>query len=105
MPTPGSIERRIAQEETVLLRRTGAADLTVHAKVRGFSAQELIGDVQQGDRQVIISNKEIRENTWPGPPMRGDRVTIRGKVTTVQSCETRELRGTPVLHFIQVRGG
>ena len=58
-----AIERR---GQSLLLRRvTGLpqvpVDVKVKGMVRGYHAQELIGGIIQGDREVIISNKEIAD--------------------------------------------
>ncbi len=55
-------------------------------------------------RQVAISNAEIADAQWPGPPRANDRCVIDGRTTTIQACNTRRLRNEIVLHLIQVRG-
>jgi hypothetical protein len=79
-------------------------DVICKAIVRGYEPVQLIGSIQQGDRQVMISNAEIALAQWPGPPRSGDRCVIDGRTTTIQSCDPRRLRDDIVLHIIQVRG-
>ena len=107
MPTPDSIAARIDRDgEDVLLRRPGAPPVqaTVRAFVRGFKPDELVGGIQQGDRELRVAPGPLAALGWPGPPQRGDDVVIRGRTTKVQACETRTLRGADALHVLQVRG-
>ncbi len=105
MPDARRIADRIGREgEPVVLRRASVADLDLKGVVRFYRADELTGAIQQGDRVVTASGREIAAAAWPGPPRRGDQVVIRGRTTAVQSCETRTLRGVDAMHIIQVRG-
>jgi hypothetical protein len=94
--------------QKVILRRMAgstATDVVCTATVRGYAATDLAGTLQQGDREVIITNHEIAAAGWPGPPRKGtDRVVIAGATTTVQSVETRYIGGAIDRHVIQVRG-
>ncbi len=95
--------------ETVVLRRpTGQAqflNVTCAARVDQFQPHEIAGGVTQGDRKVILSNREIEAGAWPGPPRRGDQIVIAGRTTTVQGVETIAVGGRVVRHNVQVRGG
>lgn len=95
--------------ETVVLRRpSGVAqfiDVSCVARVDQFQPHEITGGVVQGDRKVILSNREIEANAWPGPPRRGDQIIIAGRTTTVQGVETVSVGGQVVRHNVQVRGG
>ena len=96
-------------QPVTLQRLTGTTtqircDVICKAIVRGYEPVQLIGSIQQGDRQVTISNTEIAAAQWPGPPRSGDRCVIDGRTTNIQSCDTRKLRDDIVLHIIQVRG-
>lgn len=93
--------------EPVTLRRiTGGIkfDVTVVAVVRGYQPNELVGGIVQGDRLVIISNREIGRRQWPGPPKIGDQFIIRGKTATVQGVSTIVVEDTTVKHTLQIRG-
>lgn len=65
------------------------------------------GGIAQGDRIVVISNREISERRWPGPPRRGDIVIIEGEgnTTIVQACDTSTLENVPMRHDMTIRGG
>ncbi|MGE4043583.1 MAG: hypothetical protein AB7F35_01925 [Acetobacteraceae bacterium] len=95
--------------ETVVLRRpTGQGqfvDVPCAARVNQFQPHEITGGVMQGDREVILSNREIEAGAWPGPPRRGDQIVIAGRTTTVQGVETVSVGGQVVRHNLQVRGG
>ena len=89
---------------TVTLTRPGGATVTVKAKVRGYAPADLVAEIIEGDRQVIISNAEIAAASWPGPPKKGDQFVIDGKTTTVEACETRHLGEDRAMHVCRVRG-
>lgn len=102
------VERQIAiSGRTVTLRRMVASaplDLPVKAMVRNYAAAELTGTITQGDRRLKISNKEIRESNWPGPPLKGDRVVIDARLTTIEAVAALHLGEEIASYVIQVRG-
>jgi hypothetical protein len=79
-------------------------DVAVKARVAGFEPKDLVGDIQQGDRSVVIGNAEIAAAAWPGPPKRGDRVLIDGLPFTVVSVDTLKLGEEIARHNLVVRG-
>jgi hypothetical protein len=100
----------------ILLRRLTAKGLYLEvvcmARVSKFTPQlhyqiEQAGGYGQGEREVIISNKEIERKQWPGPPMRGDLVVIpeEGWSGIVQGCASNSLPGGIVVRYdINLRG-
>ena len=111
--TPERITALIAQfgQPVTLQRLTGTTtqvrhDVVCQAVVRGYEPHELISGsgIVQGDRQVAISNAEITDAQWPGPPRANDKCVIDGRQTNIQACDSRRLRNDVVLHLIQVRG-
>lgn len=95
--------------QTVILRRlTGTQlipfDVEVKASIRGYQPHELVGKIQQGDREVIIANAEILARQWPGPPEQDDAVVIDGVDTSIEAVETRRYRDEVALHVLRVRG-
>lgn len=108
--TVADIAAAIEREgQTMLLRRfagknRGRFDVGVKGVVRGYQPSEIAGDIQQGDREVRISNAEIAARHWPGPPRRGDRLRIDGAWVNVESNDARKLREDYAMHIMQVRG-
>ena len=101
--------RLVARDgQAITLRRiaTGQApvDLSCTAVVRDYRPHELVGSLDQGDRQVIITNDEIVAAAWPGPPRRNDRVVMDAGVFTVQAVNTAQLGATIIRHTMTVRG-
>jgi len=96
--------------ETVVLRRRVSsnpdvfADVSVTAVVRGYQPQELVGGIQQGDKDVIIGDLEIAAAGWPGPPRVKDLVVIRGVTHSVQGVDTLQAGSATVRHNLTVRG-
>lgn len=91
-----------------LRRRVGTTSsfTTVSLKAfdRGFKAQELVGGIVQGDREVVIGNAEIDQADFPGPPRKGDVVVIDGISATVQGVLTMYDGVTRAAHILWVRG-
>lgn len=93
--------------ETVVFRRlTGVIplDVTVRAVVRGYGPDELVGGVQQGDRRVTLSQREMEQAQWCWPVKVQDRVIIEGKPTVVQSVDKRKIGDDVAMYVLQVRG-
>ena len=79
-------------------------DVTVYGRTKNYSPKDLIGGIVQGDTEVTISNKEIADAQWPGPPKKGDIFRFEGRNAVIQAVEPKYL-GTEVLVFVcQVRG-
>lgn len=79
-------------------------DVVVHGVAKNYTGDELVGTIVQGDSEVTITNEEITQAQWPGPPRNGDRVVVDGKVRTVMSTESKYLGNEVLVHVMQVRG-
>jgi hypothetical protein len=96
--------------QAVVLRRITSpgvyVDLPCVARVDAFAPEELNGGIIQGDRRVILSNVEIVEQGWPGPPRIGDVVLLDAgtQSTMVRGVASNSLQGVPVRHELSVRG-
>lgn len=111
------IYQDIAREgRTVLLRRLSGPDTFFDVSLYAYGTDyhidsrervggaDVAGGVVQGDRIERISNKEISERGWPGPPRRGDQIVIEGRNCSVRGVETKVVGGETVEHILQVRG-
>jgi len=101
-----AIQRR---GEDLILRRIfgndqAHFDVRLKGVVRGYQPEQLVGAIVQGDREVRISNQEIVNKQWPGPPRRADRMRIAGHWVTVENVNTFNVSNEVVEHVIQVRG-
>jgi hypothetical protein len=113
-----ALDRMLASNgEDVVLQKIVAgavsASVTVRAMVRGYRPEELLAGIVQEDRLVICSPSEIDAAGWPGTPdglederepARGDRVSIAGRVHSVQAATGIRLAGVLVRIEMQVRG-
>lgn len=72
---------------------------TLRAAVREYSAKELVGLIQQGDRKVVIPAADLTIT-----PKAKDQISISGKWHTVMAVNTRVVDDTPAVHIVQVRG-
>lgn len=105
---PADVARMIDRYgETVTLRRPGTpnVDVAVKARVEQLRPDELVGEIAQFDRRVVISNAEIAAAAWPGPPKRGDRVIFAdGAQATVQLPGTKKIGEEIAGHWMIVKG-
>jgi hypothetical protein len=103
-------------DRAVLLRRLTyggmVLDVQCQARVTQFVPQgqyqiEQAGGIAQGDRVLVISDTEISEKQWPGPPRRGDIIVLvdEGVTTSVLGCDVSDLGGTTVRYDLTLRGG
>jgi hypothetical protein len=96
--------------QTVTIRRvTGTTsqtftDVAAKASVRGYQPEELMGPIQQGDRQVIVGVSEMILAVWPAPPRRNDKVIIDGVTTNVEAVEARHFREDIAFFVMRCRG-
>lgn len=109
MPSVASVAASIEREgEPVQLLRNlpdgGQLTASLKAFVRGFKPEELGGGIIQGDRAMHVAPATLAAAGFPDAPRKPDQATIAGRTATVQSCETRRLRGVPCVHIVQVRG-
>lgn len=100
----------------VLLRRLSGPDTFFDVSLYSYGTDyhidsrervggaDVAGGIVQGDRIERISNKEISERQWPGPPRRGDQLIIEGRTTNIRGVETKVVGGETVVHILQVRG-
>lgn len=103
--TPADVERLIAKQgRTMMLRRLASGDVVIKAVMRSFTPREIAGDIAQGDREVKLSNKEIRAMNWPGPPAPGDQVLVDGLTLTVENVDSGFLGEDVAIHTLTVRG-
>jgi len=98
--------------EACVLRRgipPAHVDVAVHGKQLQLKPEDLVGDIVQTDRKVVIGHTEIAAANWPGSapigPKRGDRLQLAdGTWVTVQLPGTRRVGDAIVGHWMIVRG-
>ncbi|MEY9436564.1 hypothetical protein [Bradyrhizobium elkanii] len=107
--------------ETVLVRRyagVGPAravvkEAAVLAKVKGYQPQDIVGEIQQGDRHVILLNEpaaavptgKVALSTML-PLSKRDFLVIAGAEVSIEAVDdaTRRIQGQVIAFEIQVRG-
>lgn len=104
----GMIAARVADSlrragEPVVLRRPGAPDVRVMAKVRQYGAADLVGGIVQGDWEVIVAHKPLSDAGFPVPPRKGDRVVIERTGTAVTAQHPGDRSG--IGYWMHARGG
>jgi len=103
-----AIRMTSAYGQPMTLRRiaTGVApiDVAVFGFISGASSADPAPGVQQQQREIRISNREIAETSWPGPPRINDRITVGSASYTIEVVDTRPIGGVVALHIMTVRG-
>ncbi len=94
-------------EDIVLRRMTHVGTIStpsdrpgIRAHVRGYRPDELVGNIAQGDRQVILSPSGLGGDL----PIRGDSVVIDGRGCYIQAAAMLRVGGVVVRIELQVRG-
>jgi hypothetical protein len=99
-----------AYGEPVTLRRVSPlTNVTVRARVTGFSPEELVGGVNQGQRKVIVLAEDVEESGFATPIRSGstDRVIVNGKMMMIDAVDehTARLGGVQLAYLITATGG
>lgn len=101
-----------AHGETVMLGRVVANGDDIakaaRARVTGYKPEQLVGDIQQGDRKVIVLAEDVEATGFPVPFKTGgnDTVMIRDHLCAIVAVDdsTRRVAGTLIAYEITVRG-
>ncbi|MDI2110474.1 MULTISPECIES: hypothetical protein [Bradyrhizobium] len=107
--------------ETVLVRRYAgvgparavAKEAAVLAKVKGYQPEDIVGEIQQGDRHVILLNDpaaavptgKVALSTML-PLSKRDFLVIAGAEVSIEAVDdaTRRIQGQVIAFELQVRG-
>jgi hypothetical protein len=114
--TPAAVKASYARalKERVTLRRyTGAGanrprlDVeNIRARTVGYEPHELVGNIVQGDRKLIVYADDLIENGFVLPVTTADEVVVRGKPLAIKAADdsTRRVDGVLIAIELQVRG-
>ena len=99
-------------EEIKLRRYTGTgtsrpfADYVLRAKVAGYTPEELVGNIQQGDRNIIALAEDVFNAQFPVPITPNDKVIVRGRELDIKAVDdsTRRIGGELIAYQIQACG-
>jgi hypothetical protein len=107
--TPESVFAMLTtRAEEATLRRLGTPpiDVAVLAKIDDAApATDLASNMAQFQRRVVISDLEISEAGWPGPPKRNDQIISHGQTLTIITNDPVIIGDLVVMHRIMTRGG
>lgn len=115
-PSEASASYRVmmnAVGETVTIRRyTGSGanptyfDADVMARVTDYLPHEIVGDIQQADRKIILLAEDMIDAQVPLDLRNGDKVVVRGKVLNIEAADdnTRRIQGVLIAFEIRARG-
>lgn len=71
--------------------------ITVRAKARGYTPEELVGGINQGAREIRILAQDV---TFEGGVKAGDKVIIHGRTLNVDSVDASTGRGNELVFFL-----
>jgi len=106
--TPQSIFAMLTtRAEPVTLRRLGTVpiDVSLLAKIDDAEPTPLAGNMAQFQRRVVISDLEIAQAGWPGPPKRNDQIITGSKTLTVVASDPIVIGAQTVMHRMLTLGG
>jgi hypothetical protein len=99
--------------EPVEVRRyTGTAgpdrpyfDATVIARVTDYQPSDLVGDIRQGDRHVILMQEDLIAAQFPMPVRQTDKIVVRGKECAIEKLDdsTRRIGTTLIAYEARVK--
>jgi hypothetical protein len=81
-----------------------ARDYSVRAAIANYSASEVAGGVQVGDRRVVVLESALDDAGMSDTPKATDKVTFEGRQFTVINAAAVYGDGVPVAWDLQVRG-
>lgn len=99
--------------EPITIRRyTGSGpnraffDATVRGRVMNYRADEIVGQIQQGDRHVVLLAEDLIAEEFPLPITPSDKCIVRGKELAIISPDdnTRRYAGVLIGYDLTVRG-
>ena len=77
-----------------------ATDFILKAHIKNYKASEIVGLIQQGDKEIRISAKDLSIS----PALR-DTITFNGGKYAIIAINTLGDRNEDILHILTVRGG
>lgn len=116
--TPTAAKAALARQldqhgETLTFKRysgTGASRSSVTDTARcrsvGYQPAELVGNVIQGDRRVIVYADDLVGGAITLPLRKNDKVLLDGRELNIEAVDdtTRRIAGTLIGYELQVRG-
>ena len=81
-------------------------DKEIRARVTGYTADELVGGVIQGDKKVIALYDDLSAAAFPLPVKASDKIVFDGKEHAIIAPDgsTRNVRGTLIAYEFTARG-
>src|SRR5215211_6775027 len=92
--------------ETITVRRRtpgGIVDALARARIDGYTPDELVAGINQGDRKVLILAADLTAAGWPVPLKRNDQLFVRGRLLNVEDVDDNTHRHGGDLAAYQVR--
>jgi hypothetical protein len=102
-----------ANGEMVTLRRTNqlptpATEVSVMARIMGYSPEELASGVMQGNRKAIMLAEDVEASGFPVPILKNtvDSLVVRGGKMTIKSVDdsTRRVGGVLIGYNLDILG-
>lgn len=109
------LDQIVDHGETIAIRRYSGpgvgrtyVDRTCRARVVGYSPNELVGSITQGDRKVIVLAEDLDGESPPFKITKSDKVVASRFADELAIMgvddNTRRVQGTLIAYELQVRG-
>lgn len=81
-------------------------DISAQARVTGFQPHELVGNILQGDRKIILFAQDLIDQDFQFPVTTNDKVVVGGKELAIiaPDHDTRKVGSELIALEIQARG-
>ena len=106
-------QRRLGEFEQVTIRRLSGTGLqpakqeaTARARVTDYRPDQLVGTLQQGDKQLIILAQDLIDAQFPTPLRNQDKVMINGRQHNIEVPDgaSRRYGGVTVAYEVTAKG-
>jgi hypothetical protein len=96
-----SYARGLARAGEQVTLQKGDDEHVCLARVTGYDPEELVGDIEQGDRRIILLADAL-----PFEPAEDDRILVRGTPLNIEDVDdsTRRINGELIAYEIRARG-
>lgn len=78
-------------------------DTNAKARVRGYLPNELVGTIQQGDRNIIVLAEDLELGGFALPITAADKAVVRGKELAILGVDDNTRRVGPTLIAIELQ--
>lgn len=100
---------RNAGELSIVRRYSGTGtsrpkiDVNAYAKEEQYVANDLVGDIRQGESKLVLSSEDLEDSAL-ALPIPGDKLVFRGRELVIATVAQRRAHGVLVAYEVTVKG-